>query len=271
MNARQASGESVSTPTLAQTQSAPPANLSKDRPQKTAMIIAQRIVSEITADGLVPGSMLPPERVMLEDYGVGRGTLREALRFLEFQGVVAMKPGPGGGPVVRQPDASYLGNTLVLLLQFSAAPFRAIAEARVAVEPMIAYLAAHHITDEALERLARSVEIMQANLVNRTVFLKENERFHDVIAWSSNNALFGYLVDSMLGILDGTVLGIDYPLHRRKAIVLAHQQILATLQARDPEAAEESMRAHIQAYVKYAEKKYPDILDQKISWDQISL
>ena len=82
----------------------------------------------------------------------------------------------------------------MLLLQFSAAPFRTIAEARVALEPMIAYLAAQHITDEALEQLARSVEIMQANLENRTVFLEENERFHDVIAWSSNNALFGYLV-----------------------------------------------------------------------------
>lgn len=271
MNARQASRASVSAPSLARTQSAPPAHLSKDRPQKTAMIVAQRIVSEITADGLGPGSMLPSERVMLEEYSVGRGTLREALRFLEFQGVVAMKPGPGGGPVVRQPDASHLGNTIVLLLQFSAAPFRTIAEARVALEPMIAYLAAQHITDEALEQLARSVEIMQANLENRTVFLEENERFHDVIAWSSNNALFGYLVDSMLGILDGTVLGIDYPPHRRKAIVVAHQQILGTLQARDPEAAQESMRSHIQAYVNYAEKKYPDILDQTISWDQISL
>ena len=157
MNARQASRVSVSAPPLARAHSAPPAHLSKDRPQKTAMIIAQRIVSEITAEGLGPGSMLPSERVMLENYGVGRGTLREALRFLEFQGVVAMKPGPGGGPVDRQPDASYLGNTIVLLLQFSATPFRAIAEARVALEPMIAYLAAQHITDEALERLARSI------------------------------------------------------------------------------------------------------------------
>jgi DNA-binding FadR family transcriptional regulator len=112
---------------------------------------------------------------------------------------------------------------------------------------------------------------MQANPENRAVFLEENERFHDLIAWSSDNALFGYLVDSMLGILDGTVLGIDYPPHRRKAIVIAHQEILRTLQARDPDAAQESMRHHIQEYVKYAEKKYPDILDQKISWDQISL
>ena len=271
MNAHQASTESVSAPPLARMQPATSVHLSKDRPQKTAMLVAQRIVSEIAADGLGPGSMLPSERVMLEKYSVGRGTLREALRFLEFQGVVAMKPGPGGGPVVRQPDASHLGNTIVLLLQFSATPFRAIAEARVALEPMIAYLAAQHITDDALEQLRQSIEIMQANLENRTVFLEENKRFHDVIAWSSDNALFGYLVDSMLGILDGTVLGIDYPPHRRKAIVVAHQQILGTLQLKDPDAAEDSMRSHIREYVKYAEKKYPDILDQTISWDQFSL
>jgi GntR family transcriptional regulator, transcriptional repressor for pyruvate dehydrogenase complex len=67
-----------------------------NRPQKTAMIIAQRIVSTISAENLGPGTILPSERVMLEEYAVGRATLHEALRFPEFQGVAAMKSGPGG-------------------------------------------------------------------------------------------------------------------------------------------------------------------------------
>ena len=50
------------------------------------MIIARRIVSDIRRNQHTVGAKLPPERVMLEDYQVGRGTLRESLRFLELQG-----------------------------------------------------------------------------------------------------------------------------------------------------------------------------------------
>jgi len=52
------------------------------RPQKTAMLVAQRIVADINRRGNAVGDRLPPERVMLDEYEVGRGTLRESLRFL---------------------------------------------------------------------------------------------------------------------------------------------------------------------------------------------
>ncbi len=68
-----------------------------NRPQKTALLIAQRIVQYIDQNNLGPGDRPPPERIMMETYEAGRGTLRESLRFLELQGVLSFKPGPGGG------------------------------------------------------------------------------------------------------------------------------------------------------------------------------
>jgi GntR family transcriptional repressor for pyruvate dehydrogenase complex len=68
----------------------------QSRAPKTAMIVARRIVRDIDRLSLGPGDKLPPERVMLEEYQVGRGTLRESLRFLELQGIISLKPGPGG-------------------------------------------------------------------------------------------------------------------------------------------------------------------------------
>jgi GntR family transcriptional repressor for pyruvate dehydrogenase complex len=233
------------------------------------MLVAQRIVRDVMRSGMSPGELLPPERVMLEKYETGRGTLREALRLLEFQGVISLKPGPGGGPLLMSPAAANLGSTLMLLMQLNKAPYRVIVEVRNAVEPMISQLAATQITDEKLAELAETIDTMRADLNDRDLFLDANKRFHDIIAWSSGNVLFAYLVDSLLGILDGTLIGIDYPSHRRSAIVKAHEEIYTALAKHDPAASEERMREHIDAYTRYAQKKFPHVLSETITWDRM--
>jgi DNA-binding FadR family transcriptional regulator len=239
------------------------------RPPKAAMLVAQRIVRDIGRGGIGPGELLPPERVMLEKYETGRGTLREALRLLEFQGVIALKPGPGGGPVLMSPAAANLASTLMLLMQLNQAPYRVIVEVRNAVEPMISQLAAGRMSDLQLDDLGATITTMRADINDRDLFLESNKRFHDIIAWSSGNVLFAYLVDSMLGILDGTAIGIDYPAHRRAAILRAHEEIYEALASRDAAASEERMREHIEAYTRYAQKKFPEVLDQTITWDRL--
>jgi GntR family transcriptional repressor for pyruvate dehydrogenase complex len=233
------------------------------------MLVAQRIVRDVVRGGMKPGDLLPAERSMLETYETGRGTLREALRLLEFQGVIALKPGPRGGPVLLNPDASYLASTLVLLMQLNDAPFRTIVEVRSAMEPMISSLAATRMSSESLDELYSTIEQMRENLDDQQLFLEANKGFHDIIAWSSGNALFGYIVDSLLGIMDGTVIGIDYPGPRRAAILKAHDEIFQALKARDPVASEQRMREHIDAYVTYAERKFPEVLGQVIRWDRM--
>lgn len=241
------------------------------RPQKAAMLIAQRIVKDALREHLEPGELLPPERLMIERYEIGRGTLREALRLLEFQGVIALKPGPKGGPILLSPDPSHLASTLILLMQLKSAPFRAIVEVRSAIEPMMSRLAATRIDDDSLMQLSDSIDQMRTNLDDQDIFFDSNKQFHDVIAWSSGNPLFGYIVDSLLGIMDGTVIGIDYPDARRRAILVAHQEVFDAIVARDPKQAEDRMRQHLEAYVDYAERKHPDLLDRVIPWDRALL
>ena len=236
------------------------------RPQKTAVLVAQRIVADIQQRGNKPGDRLPPERVMLEEYNIGRGTLRESLRFLELQGIIVLKPGPGGGPVVQQPDGSGLATALTLLLQFENAPFRTITEARTALEPMMAQLAALRMGEEQLAELKYSVDHMLDKVGDESVFLEMNKRFHDIIAHNSGNVLFGHLIDTLLGMLDGTAIGVDYPEHRRVAVHKAHAAIYEALAAKDPTAAASAMHDHIIEYANYVERKFPEVLNTPISW-----
>lgn len=242
-------------------------SITQRRPRKTAMLLAQRIVTDINRRGNTIGDRLPPERVMLEEYAVGRGTLRESLRFLELQGVISLKPGPGGGPFVQQPDAANLATSLTLLLQFANAPFRTIAEARAGLEPMMAQLAAQRMTEAQLEELHASVSTMAAHLDDQMVFLEENKRFHDAIAHGSGNALFGFLVDALVGILDGSAIGIDYPEVRRTAVHKAHLRIYEAIASHDPAASAAAMADHIDEYLKYAEKRFPEVLNAPIVWN----
>ena len=238
------------------------------RPQKMALIVAQRIVRDIERQGLGPGDKLPPERMMMETYEAGRGTLRESLRFLELQGVLSFKPGPGGGPVIEKPTAENLATTLTLLLQFDDARYRVIAEAREAFEPVMAQLAASRITPEGLQSLEQTVTDMAEGIEDVEAYLDANRRFHNVIAWASGNALFGHLVEVMGGAMDisGAAQGIEYPVKRRQAVLRAHQEIFEAIRDSEPEQAEKSMRTHIDEYLVYASRKFPDAMEKPIRW-----
>ena len=239
------------------------------RPPKAAMLVAQRIVRAIGRAGLRPGDLLPPERAMLETYGTGRGTLREALRLLEFQGVIALKPGPGGGPILMNPAPAHLAGSLQLLMQLNQAPYREIVAARAALEPVISGLAAGLIGADALAELAASLARMRENIDDTDWFRDSGRRFHQVIAWSSGNVLFAYIADALLGILDGTVIGTDDPGDRGAAVLRAHEEIYAALAGHDASAAEQRMREHIEAYARHAQRRFPDTLDQTVTWDRL--
>lgn len=238
-----------------------------DRPQKTAMIIARRIIADIERDGLRPGDRLPPERAMLEQYQVGRGTLRESLRYLELSGALSIKPGPGGGPTVQKPDGSHLMTGLGLLLQFEDSPFGTIVEARVGLEPLMARMAAENRTDEHRRGLVASVRDMEEHVDELEVFLEANRRFHNTVAWASGNALFGYLVDAMDGVFVGAALGVAYPRRLRAKVLEADAAILAAIEDGDPDAAEGAMRAHVAQWTSYLRESFPSELSRPIAWN----
>ncbi|MGD9985554.1 FadR/GntR family transcriptional regulator [Pseudonocardia sp.] len=238
--------------------------------RKAAVAIAQRIVDDITEEKLSPGAKLAGERDMLLRFDAGRGTLRESLRFLEMNGVITLKAGPSGGPIVAAPDGHDLAGVLGLFLQMRQLPFKALISAREILEPELAASAAESGDGVRQAEITDSIEGMRAFLDDEQNFLAENDRFHAAVAAASENDLFALLITSLHTITDGMPLGVSYPPARRDAVLRAHEAVHDAIVGRDPEGARWAMRRHIREFHRYVEERFPAVYERPVRWRDIA-
>lgn len=229
-------------------------------------MLAHRIVTDLIEAGHLPGTMLPSEKEMLAQYQISRSTLREALRYLEMQGVLRLKPGPGGGPQVSLVDSRPLASTLALLLELEGTPFRAVLEVRETLEPTLAARAALRRDDEDLSELADSIAALVANHSNPKRVALENSRFHKAIAVCAGNQVLEHFVNSLNWIIDGTALGVYFPEPKVDASVKAHQRIYEAILAQDTAGAAAAMEVHLNEFSRFLEKNFASVLDQPLRW-----
>jgi DNA-binding FadR family transcriptional regulator len=239
------------------------------RRSKAATVLAKNIVREIGRRGLAPGDKLLSEQKMVERYGVARGSLREALRFLELQGVLRIKSGPGGGPLIDTPNGHHFASTLALMLQFVGARFRAIVETRWVVEPGMAALAAERAGAGDLAALRACLDEMRAQLGDAARFQEEHRRFHDLLAFASANPVLRFLLPALHWISDGAP--VDYSPGERRRILRAMREILAAVESRDRTAASESMQRFFAMSLAYLEGTYPDVMARPVAWSDSDL
>src|SRR5690625_3702063 len=240
-------------------------------PPKRSEIIAQRIVRDIQSNDYVAGDPLLTEPELCESYQVGRSTLREALRLLELQGVIEIRPGRGGGPVVSSPNSRHLASTMALLMQFSKTTFRTVVEARSQLEPSTASMCAVNGDAAILTALEDSVERMRGGLNDEEIFLSENQLFHSLVAEGAGNAIISYIINSLEWIIDGSQLGVKYTTSDRRSVLKAHGAILRGIIARDADQARAAMKQHMDDTAKYFEKNFPDVMSKVVTWELYGL
>jgi DNA-binding FadR family transcriptional regulator len=215
--------------------------------------------------------MLPPEHILLEELQVGRGTLREALRLLELQGIIAIKAGPRGGPVVARPDHGPLADTLALALQAVGVTFSEVLDARQAFEPNLARLASERVGktgEEApgVKGMRIALTELETSLDDELEFLEANLRFHESLAACSKNRPLELFHLSLVKISDGQVLGVTYSAARRRAILDAHTLLTDLIGASKPGQAAAQMEENIGNFVTYLRARHPDVLDRRVEW-----
>lgn len=233
---------------------------------KTSERVARELVNHIVDNDLAEGTKLPNEKQLVEVFEVGRTTLREALRLLETRGVITVRPGPGGGPIVRRPRGDDLREGLTLILQFGGGSLGDVLDARTALEPMMARLAAQRITDEEIAELRASVDRMRVGATDHDVFLEENQFFHARIAEITGSAVLRAFNDTLKSIADGAVVGVEYTARRRLAVAAAHGKVVDALRERDGDAAADAMRAHVGEAGDFWNRKYPELISRPVRW-----
>jgi len=245
----------------------PPAPVPVLRTVKRAEVLARDIVEEIVAGDLRPGDLLASEALMLEHYQVGRASLREALRLLETQGVVSMKPGPGGGPVVGGVDPANLGRTATLYLRMAGATCGVLAEAMVVFEPWLAELAAVRAERAEVEKsLGACMEAADRASGDPEGVWRTAPQFHDAVYHLSGNAVLETLACALGAIFRSQVLSRVELRARQPEFLADHHRIAAAIADGRPQKARRLALAHIQAIVGEVAGQAPELYDEVIVW-----
>jgi len=222
---------------------------------KSCDVLADRLQQQILGGAYPPGSALPTERELVAGTGLSRGSVREALRILEAQGLIETRAGRYGGSVVSRPTDALLASHINLFAKGRSVALSALVEARQALEPMVAYLAARNRTDEDLKALTLiSDRLDDAAQSDVPRFLEENANWHSALAVASHNDLLRAFMSSISDLMleASHIENMSSP-DIRKLVTQAHRRIFDAIQKRDAEAARRRAERDVQAYAKYLE------------------
>lgn len=241
-------------------------------------IVLQRIESDLLAGILSPGDHLRPERALASELGVGRSSVREALRVLEVLGLIRTQTGSGpqsGAIIVARPSG---GMSALMRLQVAARGFavadvvktRLVLEAAVVTE--LAASGPHDLTPctEILDAMEQPAAPLAQAALTSAEFLVLDAAFHVSLAAASGNEVIASMMAGLRQSVEGYVLaGAPFlPSWETTSARLKseHRGIVAAIEARDAELARERVRRHIETY--YAETNLVETTDTQTTFTQ---
>ena len=205
--------------------------------------ITEDIRRRISREGLHPGDRLPNERSLMEHYGCSKGTIREALKALEVEGLLRMVSGPNGGPEVQAASIDIVTQQLRRYLHFQKLDFAQVYELRQTLEVVLARNVTERLDDALLSRLEQNIADCDAanEMQDRERVRTLETEFHDILCEASDNVMLIFMcrfLNSMLRDLvsyrsEAMAEHEDFGAHN----VDAHRHLLAAFRARDADTA----------------------------------
>ena len=240
---------------------------SRPRTVKLTEAVARLIVDDIVARDLSAGAALPTEADMALQYDVSRATVREALRILETNGLVLVRPGRYGGPQVGTADPVAFGRSLTWFLQLRRTRFWEVLEARVIVEPLMASLAAQRRSASTRDELRAAVDAHRGlDPDDHGGYLAATQDFHGLIAGISGNGVLDLFGRALKEIYTERAIAEVRPAARRQEVLAEHERVVDAILAGDADLAEHTMREHMHELAKGFERQYAALRDDVVGW-----
>ena len=202
--------------------------------------IAVHVRRRITGGELLHGERLPPERTFAEQFGVSRGTVRDALRRLEESGFVEKRPGSGTYVAYSETDTASIAR--------STSPLELI-DTRYALEPQIVRLAVLNATERRLAKAERALEVMERSEQDADSFAVGDETFHLALAECTRNAMLVWITERVSEVRNNAEWARMRQITLSAAMIRRyngqHREIFEAVRRRDGERAARAMRAHL--------------------------
>ncbi len=206
--------------------------------------IADQLRALVVRGELRPGERLPAEAEIATMFGVGRSTVREALRLLASQGLVTTRRGAGGGTFIVSPDrdaiSQYLEVSLGLLVGSHRPAVEELLEARLALERPAARLAALRHDPGHLAQIAATIP--EGPAPNEEMY---QSKFHEAVLGASGNVMLRVMTRPVFDVLRTRLMRSAASPEFWDRVVIEHRQIFAAIARRDGSGAESSMQEHL--------------------------
>lgn len=217
--------------------------------KKVYEVVIDEIQQQIINGTLNRGDKLPTERVLAEQLGVSRTSVREAMRALEVLGIVQVKQ--GGGNYIKDRFDDALVEPLSLMFMLNESHPKEIVDLRKIIEVESAYRAAERITDEEIEELRGVIQQLRQRTKDKdeAMSVAYDKAFHYSICRIADNFLFSNILNMLSNLMDSLIedaRGIILLKEENQEILIKqHEKIFTALENKDPKAAATAMREHI--------------------------
>ncbi|MBO9679066.1 MAG: transcriptional regulator NanR [Acidovorax sp.] len=209
--------------------------------------VVDRLMQRIQNGEIQPGDQLPPERELMDQFGVGRPAIREALQSMERSGILEISHGERARVVVPTADGliRQMASGARHLLNTQPDTLEHLKQARIFLEAGMARLAAQNATPQDVGLLRQRIEEQRASLSTLEQFLVCDMAFHREVARISGNPIFPAIVEAIFR------WSSDYyePLVRapgaEQLTLVEHGLLVDAIEAHDGDAAEAALRAHL--------------------------
>lgn len=214
--------------------------------RKLSQEVFDRLLQWINDGNYLPGSLLPPERQLMEIFKVGRPAIREALQDLQRLGLVSITH--GGGAKVTEPSAqsvlSQIAVTVHHVLASSQQNLVHLKETRTFFEAGMARIAAARATPEDIAELKDILAKMEASATEFSAFMKHDIDFHRRIAAVTGNPIYVAVSEALLSWLSKYHIGELRKVGREAQTLEEHRHILDRIASHDVEGAAAAMQVH---------------------------